>query len=81
MVRTGCLSQHDKLVPAKHIFGKSAAAWLGLIVHQHWVTDGPASAEMQPPTKKIGSVEGADGAIFWRAGQRFDYAQRCDYAK
>ena len=52
MVRTGCLSQHDQLVPAKHIFGKSAAAWLGSIDHQQWVTDGPASAEMQPPTKK-----------------------------
>jgi hypothetical protein len=52
MVRTGSLSQHDQLVPAKHIFGKSAAAWLGSIDHQQWVTDGPASAEMQPPTKK-----------------------------
>ena len=27
-VRTGCLSQHDQLAPAKHIFGKSAASWL-----------------------------------------------------
>jgi hypothetical protein len=52
MVRTGSLSQHDQLVPAKHIFGKLAAAWLGSIDHQQWVTDGPASAEMQPPTKK-----------------------------
>ena len=25
MVRTDCLSQHDQLAPAKHIFGKSAA--------------------------------------------------------
>jgi len=52
MVRTGCLSQHDQLVPVKHIFGKSAAAWLGSIDHQQWVTDGPASAEMEPATQK-----------------------------
>jgi hypothetical protein len=52
MLRTWSLSQHDQLAPAKHIFGKSAAAWLGSIDHQQWVTDGSASAEMQPPTKK-----------------------------
>ena len=28
MVFTGCLSQHDQLAPAKHIYGKSAASWL-----------------------------------------------------
>jgi len=49
MVRTGCLSQHDQLVPAKHIFGKSAASWLSTIEDQQWVTEGPASAEMTPP--------------------------------
>jgi len=52
MVRTGCLSQHDQLVPAKHIFGKSAASWLGSIENQQWVTEGPASAEMAPPIRK-----------------------------
>ena len=52
MVRTGCLSQHDQLVPAKHIFGKSATSWLGSIENQQWVTDGPTSAEMAPPTRK-----------------------------
>ena len=50
MVRTGCLSQHDQLVPAKHIFGKSAASWLSTIEDQQWVTEGPASAEMTPPS-------------------------------
>ncbi len=49
MVRTGCLSQHDRLVPAKHIFGESAVAWLGSIENQQWVTAGPTSAEMAPP--------------------------------
>ena len=52
MVRTGCLSQHDQLVPTKHIFGKSAAVWLGSIEDQQWVTEGPASAEMAPPIIK-----------------------------
>ena len=49
MVRTGCLSQYDQLVPAKHIFGKSASSWLSTIEKQQWVTEGPASAEMTPP--------------------------------
>ena len=52
MVRTGCLSQHDKLVRAKHIFGESGAAWLGLIENQQWVTEWPTSAEMTPPIIK-----------------------------
>lgn len=34
MMRTGCLSQHEQLVPVKRIFGKSAAEWLGSIDHQ-----------------------------------------------
>ena len=46
MVRTGCLSQHDQLAPAKHIYGKSAASWLSTIEDQQWVSEGPASAEM-----------------------------------
>ena len=52
LVRTGCLSQHDQLVPAKHIFGESASAWLNLIENQQWVTEGPTSAEMAPPILK-----------------------------
>ena len=52
LVRTGCLSQHDKLVPAKHIFGVSATTWLSSIENQQWVTGGPTSAEMAPPTSK-----------------------------
>jgi hypothetical protein len=48
MVRTGCLSQYDQLVPAKHIFGKFASSWLSTIEKQQWVTEGPASAEMTP---------------------------------
>ena len=48
MVRTGRLSQHYQLVPAKHIFGKSAALWLSTIEGQQWVTEGPASVEMTP---------------------------------
>ena len=49
MIRTGCLSQHNELVPAKHIFGKSAASWISSIGRQQWVIEGPASAEMTPP--------------------------------
>ena len=49
MFRTGCSSQYDQLVPAKHIFGKSASSWLSIIEEQQWVTEGPASAEMTPP--------------------------------
>ena len=49
MIRTGCLDQHHELIPAKHIFGKSAASWLSSIEDQRWVTEGPASAEMIPP--------------------------------
>ena len=56
LVRTGWLSQHDQLAPAKHIFGKSALAWLGSIDRQQWVTDGPASAELQPSTQKYGRL-------------------------
>ena len=48
MVLTGCLSQHDQLTPAKHIFGKSVASWLSTIEDQQWVTERPASAEMTP---------------------------------
>jgi hypothetical protein len=52
MVRTGCLSQHDQLGPAKHIVGTSATSGLGSIENQQWVTEGPTSAEMAPPTRK-----------------------------
>lgn len=48
MVRTGCLSQNEQLVPAKHIFGKSAVSWLNTIEDQQWVTKGSASNEMTP---------------------------------
>ena len=33
MIRTGCLDQRYKLVPAKHIFGKSAVEWVGEITN------------------------------------------------
>ena len=52
MLRTGCLSQHDQLVPDKHIFDKSAASWLGSIENQQWVTEGSTSAEMALPIRK-----------------------------
>ena len=48
MIRTGCLDQHHKLVPAKHIFGKSADEWVGEIADSSWVAAGPASAAMTP---------------------------------
>lgn len=34
MVGTGCLSQHDQLALAKHIFARSAASWLSFIDDQ-----------------------------------------------
>ena len=48
MIRTGCLDQHHKLVPAKHIFGKSADEWVGEIADSSCVAAGPASAAMTP---------------------------------
>ena len=48
MVRTGCLEQHQELVPVKHIFGKSASPWIGKIGDASWVTEGPASDAMTP---------------------------------
>tara|TARA_B100000989_G_scaffold284029_1_gene250458 strand:- start:4366 stop:4482 length:117 start_codon:yes stop_codon:yes gene_type:complete len=38
MLRTGYSPHHDQLVPAKYIFGESAAAWLGSIQNQQRVT-------------------------------------------
>ena len=52
MVRTGCLRQRDQLVPTKHIFGKSTAAWLSSVNQATWVIDGPASEEMKPNSEK-----------------------------
>ena len=46
MIRTGCLDQHHKLIPAKHIFGKSAVEWVGEIANSPWVAEGPASGTM-----------------------------------
>ena len=48
MVRTGCLDQRHELVPAKHIFGKSAVLWVDEIADSSWVAEGPASAAMTP---------------------------------
>ena len=48
MIRAGCLDQRNELVPAKHIFGKSAVDWVGEIADSLWVADGPASATMTP---------------------------------
>ena len=48
VIRTGCLDQHHKLVPAKYIFGKSAVDWAGEIVDASWVAEGTASAAMTP---------------------------------
>ncbi|MDG2489391.1 MAG: GFA family protein, partial [Alphaproteobacteria bacterium] len=48
MIRTGCLDQHHELVPAKHIFGKSAVEWVGEIADSSWVAEGPASTAMTP---------------------------------
>ena len=51
MIRTGCLDQHHELVPAKHIFGKSAVEWVGEIADSSWVAEGPASGAMTPLKK------------------------------
>jgi len=48
MIRTGCLDQHHELIPAKHIFGKSAVEWVGEIADASWVAEGPASTAMTP---------------------------------
>ena len=48
MIRTGCLDQRHELVPAKHIFGKSAVEWVGEIANSSWVAEGPASGAMIP---------------------------------
>ena len=48
MIRTGGLDQHHELVPAKHIFGKSAVEWVGEIANSSWVAEGPASGTMTP---------------------------------
>tara|TARA_B110000977_G_scaffold8556_1_gene11421 strand:- start:317 stop:757 length:441 start_codon:yes stop_codon:yes gene_type:complete len=51
MVRTGCLTQFSSLIPVKHIFGSSMAEWLSSIGQKTWVSTGPTSAEITPPTK------------------------------
>ena len=48
MIRTGCLDQRHELVPAKHIFGKSAVEWVSEIADSSWVSEGPASIDMTP---------------------------------
>ena len=47
-VRTGFLDQHNKLIPKKHIFGKSAAPWLSSVSETTWLKEGPNSEEMSP---------------------------------
>ena len=51
MIRTGCLDQRYKFVPAKHIFGKSAVEWVGEIANSSRVAEGPASGAMTPIKK------------------------------
>ena len=51
MIRTGCLDQRHELVPAKHIFGKSAIDWVGEIANSSRVVEGPASGAMTPIKK------------------------------
>jgi hypothetical protein len=48
MIRTGCLDQNHELVPAKHIFGKSAVEWVSEVADSSWVSEGPASIDMTP---------------------------------
>ena len=48
MIRTGCHDQHHELVPAKHIFGKSAVEWVSEIADSSRVSEGPASIDMTP---------------------------------
>tara|TARA_E500000178_G_scaffold100960_1_gene100330 strand:+ start:282 stop:722 length:441 start_codon:yes stop_codon:yes gene_type:complete len=46
-VRAGFLEQHKSLVPAKHIFGNSAVAWLSCISEAAWFEEGPTSKKMK----------------------------------
>ena len=48
MIHTGCLDQRHELVPAKHIFGKSAVERGGEIANSPRVAEGPASGAMTP---------------------------------
>lgn len=48
MIRTGCLEQHHELVPAKHIFGKSAVDWVAEISNAAWLAEGPTSDAITP---------------------------------
>ena len=48
MIRTGWLDQRHELVPANHIFGKSAVDWVGEIANSSRVAEGPASGAMTP---------------------------------
>ena len=47
-VRTGFLKQHHTLIPVKHIFGQSKAAWIETIFEGKWHVAGPDSDEMKP---------------------------------
>ena len=42
MLRTACLDRHQELVPAKHLFGKSAVEWVGEIAYSSWSADEPS---------------------------------------
>ena len=46
-IRAGFLEQHHQIVPKKHIFGSSTAAWLADIDEQAWVTAGPKSEPLK----------------------------------
>jgi hypothetical protein len=46
-IRAGFLEQHHQIIPKKHIFGSSAAAWLSDIDNHMWVTAGPASEPLK----------------------------------
>jgi hypothetical protein len=46
-IRAGFLEQHHQIVPKKHIFGSSTAAWLANIDEQVWVTAGPNSEPLK----------------------------------
>ena len=48
MMRTGRIRQHNQMDPTKHIFGKSASAWLSSVNRATWVIDGLANEEMKP---------------------------------
>lgn len=50
-IRTGFLDQHERLVPRKHIFGKSTPDWLHEMKDQAWVVGEPNSDPYQPGGK------------------------------